>query len=181
MRETGLVVNPVLFWLGWSPDCLVFDGRIPLPFGCLEIKCPENMKNLTPTQAMKDPSFYVEMRDRKPALKKNYSLGYTAKYSSRWGSHNLLGSILLFISSKASSSHGYSLMKSTSDHRYLNQLTSISSTSFIVWSINEMPKTQVLNHHRNNLPRLASNFVSNSFLKATKCTNWHCQKPALYK
>ena len=76
VRETGLVVNPVLFWLGCSPDGLVFDGSISLPFGCLEIKCPENMKNLTPTQAMEDPSFYVEMKDGKPVLKKNHSLGY---------------------------------------------------------------------------------------------------------
>ena len=89
------------------------------------------MKNLTPTQAMKDPSFYVEMKDEKPVLKKNnIAWNITAKYSSRWGSHNLPGSILLFISSKASSSQGYSLMKSTSDHGYLNQLTSTSSTFF---------------------------------------------------
>ena len=160
VREIGLVVNPVLFWLGCSPDGLVFDGSISLPFGCLEIKCPENMKNLTPTQAMKDLSFYIEMKDGKPVLTKNHSLGY---HSSRWGSHNLHGSILLFISSKASSSQGYNLMKSTSDHWYLNQLTSTSSTFFKVWSKKQIPKMELLNHHRNNLLCLASNFVTNGF------------------
>ena len=116
---------------------------------------------------MKDPSFYVEMKDEKPVLKKNnIAWNITAKYSSRWGSHNLPGSILLFISSKASSSQGYSLMKSTSDHGYLNQLTSTSSTFFKVWSKKkEMPEMELLNHHRNNLPCLASNFVTNSFFK----------------
>ena len=85
VRETGLVMNPVLFWLGCIPDGLVFDGSILLPFGCLEIKCPENMKTLTPTQAMKDPSFYVEMKDDKPVLKKNHSLEYYSQIQVQMG------------------------------------------------------------------------------------------------
>ena len=83
--ETSLVVNPVLFWLGCSPDGLVFDGSISLPFGCLEIKCPENTKHLTPTQAVKDPSFYVEIKDGQPALKKNNSLGYYSQIQFQMG------------------------------------------------------------------------------------------------
>ena len=85
VREIGLVVNPVLFWLGCSPDGLVFDGSISLPFGCLEIKCPENMKNLTPTQVMKDLSFYIEMKDGKPVPKKNHSLGYYSQIQFQMG------------------------------------------------------------------------------------------------
>ena len=41
------------------------------------------MKNLTPTQAMKDPSFYVEMKDGKPVPKKNHSLRNSIAYYSQ--------------------------------------------------------------------------------------------------
>ena len=43
------------------------------------------MKNLTPTQAMKDPSFYIKMKDGKPVLKKNHSLGYYSQIQFQMG------------------------------------------------------------------------------------------------
>lgn len=40
----GLVIHPDAPWLGASPDGLVFDPCAELPFGLVEIKCP-NVKS----------------------------------------------------------------------------------------------------------------------------------------
>ncbi len=46
----GLVVNPKYSWLGASPDRIVFDPTSNPPYGCLEIKCIESGKGMTPLQ-----------------------------------------------------------------------------------------------------------------------------------
>ena len=40
-RETGIVINPSVFWLGASPDGLLYGCESTKPDGLLEIKCPE--------------------------------------------------------------------------------------------------------------------------------------------
>ena len=40
------------------------------------MKCPEGKKNHTPEEAMQDESFYIELVDGKPNLKKDHYLGY---------------------------------------------------------------------------------------------------------
>ena len=73
-RETGIVINPSVFWLGARPDGLLYDCESTKPDGLLEIKCPEGKKNSTPSEIMNDPSFYVELSEGKPALKKEHPL-----------------------------------------------------------------------------------------------------------
>ena len=46
----GLVVNPKYSWLGASPDRLVYDPTCNPPYGCLEVKCIESGKGMTPLQ-----------------------------------------------------------------------------------------------------------------------------------
>ena len=77
LRETGMVIPPSMFWLEGSPDALVIDpcstsGKL----GTVELKCPEGKKNHTPQEAMEDESFYIELVDGKPTLKKDHHLGY---------------------------------------------------------------------------------------------------------
>ena len=72
-----MVIPPSMFWLEGSPDGLVIDpcsssGKI----GTIELKCPEGKKNHTPHEAMEDESFYLELADGKPSLKKDHQLGY---------------------------------------------------------------------------------------------------------
>ena len=56
-RETGIVINPSVFWLGASSDGLLYDCESTKPDRLFEIKCPEGKKNSTPCEIMNDPSF----------------------------------------------------------------------------------------------------------------------------
>ena len=47
IRETGLVTQPFLFWLGASPDGLLIDYGLNHPM-LIEIKCPYTKKHLSP-------------------------------------------------------------------------------------------------------------------------------------
>ena len=40
------------------------------------MKCPEGKKNHSPEEAVQDESFYIELVDGKPNLKKDHHLGY---------------------------------------------------------------------------------------------------------
>ena len=40
IRETGLVIQPSLFWLAASPDGMVIDQEFSDNPGLIEIKCP---------------------------------------------------------------------------------------------------------------------------------------------
>ena len=46
----GLVVNPKYSWLGASPNRGVYDPTSNPPYGCLEVKCIESGKGMTPLQ-----------------------------------------------------------------------------------------------------------------------------------
>ena len=58
IRETGIVVQPFLFWLAASPDGLIIDQNEDSP-GLIEIKCPKTKRNSTPDMLLKDDTFYV--------------------------------------------------------------------------------------------------------------------------
>ena len=67
VKESGLVINLSLFWLGASPDGFVVDGTpTDLKMGLIESKCPEAKKNCTQTEAIVD--FIFELVDGKPKL-----------------------------------------------------------------------------------------------------------------
>lgn len=71
VRQTGLVIQPYLFWLAASPDGCVVD-KTTGGIGLIEIKCPKTKRNCKPLELCNDPKFYVELIDRKPSLKKNH-------------------------------------------------------------------------------------------------------------
>ena len=71
VRETGIVVQPYLFWLAASPDGLVSDNT-EAGIGLLEIKCPKTKRKSTPDDLMADESFYVSLVNGKPELKREH-------------------------------------------------------------------------------------------------------------
>jgi len=76
VNETGLVIQPHLYWLAASPDGLVRDDNDVSVFGLIEIKCPKSKRNMTPEEMVQDNSFYVGIENGKPYLKKKHSNGY---------------------------------------------------------------------------------------------------------
>ena len=97
VQETGIVINPCIFWLGASPDGLVYDSNSVEPVDLLEIKCPEQKKNSTPEEAMADEKFYGKLVNGKPVLKSSHHLAVTTKSNFSWNWHNSNGVILLSI------------------------------------------------------------------------------------
>ena len=69
IRETGLVVQPYLFWLGASPDGSLMDSSCTEP-ALIEIKCPYTKWHLSPTELLKNEKFYVFIKDGVTYLKK---------------------------------------------------------------------------------------------------------------
>ena len=76
VQETGIVIQPNLYWLAASPDGLVRDDNQIHVFGLNEIKCSRSKRNMTPEEMIQDDSFYVSIKDGQPYLKKNHSNGY---------------------------------------------------------------------------------------------------------
>ena len=68
VRNTGVVIQPSMFWLAASPDGLVLD-RSKNQISLLEIKCPYTRRNATSRELVKDENFYVELLDGKHVLK----------------------------------------------------------------------------------------------------------------
>ena len=58
VRETGIVVQPKLFWLAASPDGLIND-KTGAGIGLIEIKCPKTKKDCSPTEIVNDTKFYM--------------------------------------------------------------------------------------------------------------------------
>ena len=73
VRETGIVIQPNLYWLAASPDGLVFDNA---EFGLIEIKCPYSKREWAPEEMLQDEKFYVKLFEGKPILKQGHSSGY---------------------------------------------------------------------------------------------------------
>ena len=60
LRETGLNIQPLLFWLGVRPDGLIYDEEYNDDPGLLEIKCPSNRRNSSPADLLSDHYFYLQ-------------------------------------------------------------------------------------------------------------------------
>ena len=94
IRETGLVLQPKLFWLAASPDGLVSDksNEDVRQIGLIEIKCPKSKKNSKISDLLHDQSFYVKYEDGVPVFKKRSSkrLLYTNTNGNGVFSNNIL-------------------------------------------------------------------------------------------
>ena len=53
--------------------------------GFKKIKCPKTKKGYTPQQMLDDKSFYIEMQDGKPVLKKEHANGYYSQIQMAMG------------------------------------------------------------------------------------------------
>ena len=69
LRETGLVIQPSLFWLVASPDGVICDNAHNPQIGLIEIKCPYSKRDYYPNDLLNDDKFYVGSRDGVPYLK----------------------------------------------------------------------------------------------------------------
>ena len=77
VRETGLVVQPLLFWLAASPDGLVTDKSNESDYtGLLKIKCPKTKRNRKIEELVSDETFYISRQNGTLFLKKNHPNGY---------------------------------------------------------------------------------------------------------
>ena len=76
IREAGIIIQSQLFWLGTSPDGVIFNKKIQ-EIGLLEIKCPYNKRNLSIESIITDKTFYIALNnDKKTYLKKEHHFGY---------------------------------------------------------------------------------------------------------
>ena len=58
-QESGLVINTEYTFLGASPDGLVHDPVSADANGLLEIKCPYQLKDISPYEAAQQKSFFL--------------------------------------------------------------------------------------------------------------------------
>ena len=70
IRETGLVIQPNLFWVGASPDGMVIDREVGI--GLIEIKCPKSKVSLLPEVLLNDEKFYMTWDNENPSLRRNH-------------------------------------------------------------------------------------------------------------
>ena len=86
IRETGLVLQPKLFWLAASPDGLVSDksNKDVRQIELIEIKCPKSKKNSKINDLVHDHSFYVKYEEYQ-YLKKIIQTAIINKYKWQWG------------------------------------------------------------------------------------------------
>ena len=84
VRETGIVVQPKLFWLAASPDGLITD-KTGAGIGLIEIKCPKTKKDFSPTEIVTDTRFYITLVDGKPSLRKHHAHGYYSQVQMTMG------------------------------------------------------------------------------------------------
>ena len=77
IREVGIIIQTKLFWLGASPDGVIFDKQNIPHIGLLETKCPYTKRNSSIEDIVNDNKFYIGLTpDGKPYLKKGHQFGY---------------------------------------------------------------------------------------------------------
>ena len=72
--ECGVIVSKTMPWLAASPDRKTIDNEFG--HGLVEIKCPFSVRNLKPEDACKEPTFFCELINDKPALKREHQYYY---------------------------------------------------------------------------------------------------------
>ena len=89
VRETGLVIQPNLFWLAASTDGLVSDHSDSRKVGIIEIKCPKLKCDYTPQEILQETKFYVHYDDGKLQLKKDHAYCYYTQIQMAMGLSNV--------------------------------------------------------------------------------------------
>ena len=70
VRETSIVIQPLLYWLAASPDGLITDESATPIFGLIEIKCLISKRNLHPQDMLKDKEFLCRITRWNATLKR---------------------------------------------------------------------------------------------------------------
>ena len=63
VKLAGFIIHPREGWFGSSPDGVVIDSVDSTYKGLLEVKCPYTKRDVSPTEACKDPNFYCYIAD----------------------------------------------------------------------------------------------------------------------
>ena len=71
-KPSGFIVHPTMGWLGASPDAFVLDPSGTLCNGIAEFKCPFTSKDISPSDACKDSSFYCTIINNRLHLKRDH-------------------------------------------------------------------------------------------------------------
>ena len=82
--ETGLIIQPSLFWLSASPDEL-FAYQTSGKKLLLKIKCSHTKRHISHIDLDQDLNFYVYLENSKPILKKSHSTGYYSQIQLAMG------------------------------------------------------------------------------------------------
>ena len=87
IRETGIIIQPNLFWLVASPVGLISDrsNECSNVIGLVEIKCPKTKKNHKLNQLLNDPSFYIKREEGKIMLDRSHPDGHFAQIQMDMG------------------------------------------------------------------------------------------------
>ena len=87
IRETGVIIQPIIFWLAASPDGLINDKSSDNEntSGLVEIKCPKSKRSATITELLADKSFYLTKVHDELVLKKDHPNGYYTQIQMAMG------------------------------------------------------------------------------------------------
>ena len=83
-RETGLVIQPSLFWLAASPNRFVVYQTSNKKL-LLELLCSHTKRYMSPIELAQYPHFHVNLENGKPVLKKTHSNGYYSQIQLAMG------------------------------------------------------------------------------------------------
>ena len=65
ISKDGIIIQSQLFWLGASPDGVIFDKKKIQEIALLEIKCPHNKTNFSIESIITDKTFYIVLKKHK--------------------------------------------------------------------------------------------------------------------
>ena len=134
LRETGLNIQSLLFWLDVSPEGLIYDKEYSDDPGLLEIKCPSNRRNSSPADLLSDHSFYLQQNKHGEfCFKKIIILIIIPKFKWQWDYSKLIIVILWYSSLNAWSKRGLNLITYLHDNKYFEKL--ILKSNFKLTSI----------------------------------------------
>ena len=72
VEKCGFIVHPDKGWIGASPDGQVTDLTAAEPRGLIEVKCPFSKREVSSTEACKDPNFFCELIGSNIHLKRTH-------------------------------------------------------------------------------------------------------------
>ena len=86
LEKLNLLIQPLLFGFGASPDGSIYDKEYSDHPGLLEIKRPSNRRNSSLADLLRDQSFYLQQnKNVEVLLKKDHHFGYYTQVQMAMG------------------------------------------------------------------------------------------------